>query len=37
MNTGRLAEVGVPEFLFVLGQARVKGAAQVIVNPVVLR
>ncbi len=36
MNTGRLAREGVHEFLFVLGQARVKGAVQMIVNPVAI-
>jgi kynurenine formamidase len=36
MNTGRLAEEGVTEFLFVLGQARVQGAVQMIVNPVAI-
>ena len=36
MNTGRLAEEGVTEFMFVLGQARLKGAVQMIVNPVAM-
>lgn len=36
MNTGRLAREGVSEFLFVLGQARVKGAVQMMINPVAL-
>jgi len=36
MNTGRLAEEGVNEFMFVLGQARLKGAVQMIINPVAL-
>ena len=36
MNTGRLAQEGVGEFLFVLGQARFKGAVQMIVNPVAM-
>lgn len=36
MNTGRLAEEGVTEFLFVLGQARVQGAVQMIINPVAI-
>ena len=36
MNTGRLAKEGVKEFMFVLGQARLKGAVQMIINPVVL-
>ena len=36
MNTGRLADDGVHEFMFVLGQARLKGAVQMIVNPVAM-
>lgn len=36
MNTGRLAEEGVNEFMFVLGQARLKGAVQMIINPVAM-
>jgi kynurenine formamidase len=36
MNTGRLASEGVHEFMFVLGQARIKGAVQMIVNPVAM-
>jgi kynurenine formamidase len=36
MNTGRLAEEGVSEFMFVLGQARLKGAVQMIINPVAM-
>jgi kynurenine formamidase len=36
MNTGRLAREGVHEFLFVLGQARVKGTVQMIINPVAM-
>ena len=36
MNTGRLAEEGVHEFMFVLGQARLKGAVQMIINPVAM-
>ena len=36
MNTGRLAEEEVHEFLFVLGQARIKGTVQMIINPVAL-
>lgn len=36
MNTGPLAEEGVNEFMFVLGQARVKGAVQMMVNPVAM-
>ena len=33
MNTGRLAAEGVNEFMFVLGQARIKGTVQMIINP----
>ena len=36
MNTGRLAKEGVKEFMFVLGQARIKGAVQMIINPVAM-
>jgi len=36
MNTGPLAEMGVNEFMFVLGQARLKGAVQMIINPVAM-
>jgi kynurenine formamidase len=36
MNTGRLAEEGVNEFMFVLGQARLKGAVQMMINPVAM-
>jgi len=36
MNTGRLAAEGVTEFMFVLGQARLKGAVQMMINPVAL-
>ena len=36
MNTGRLASEGVHEFMFVLGQARLKGAVQMIINPVAM-
>ena len=36
MNTGRLAEEGVNEFLFVLGQARINGAVQMMINPVAM-
>ena len=36
INTGRLASEGVHEFMFVLGQARIKGAVQMIVNPVAM-
>ena len=36
MNTGRLAREGVHEFLFVLGQARIRGTVQMIINPVAM-
>jgi kynurenine formamidase len=36
MNTGRLADEDVSEFLFVLGQARIEGAVQMIINPVAI-
>lgn len=36
MNTGALVEEGVNEFMFVLGQPRVRGAVQMIVNPVAM-
>jgi hypothetical protein len=36
MNTGRLAQEDVREFLFVLGQPRMKGAVQMMVNPVAM-
>jgi kynurenine formamidase len=36
MNTGPLVAQGVNEFLFVLGQARIQGAVQMIINPVAL-
>jgi kynurenine formamidase len=36
MNTGRLAGEGVSEFMFVLGQARLKGAVQMMINPVAM-
>ncbi len=36
MNTGRLANEGVNEFMFVLGQARIKGTVQMIINPVAM-
>ncbi|MDX1733032.1 MAG: cyclase family protein [Halioglobus sp.] len=37
MNTGPLVRDGVHEFLFVLGQAKVRGAVQMIINPVAIR
>jgi kynurenine formamidase len=36
MNTGRLASEGVKEFMFVLGQTRLKGAVQMMINPVAM-
>jgi len=36
MNTGRLAKEGVKEFMFVLGQARIRGTVQMIINPVAM-
>ncbi|MBO6827427.1 MAG: cyclase family protein [Sneathiella sp.] len=36
MNTGRLAEEEVKEFMFVLGQARIRGTVQMIINPVAM-
>ena len=36
MNTGRLADEGVHEFMFVLGQARLNGAVQMFINPVAM-
>ena len=36
MNTGRLAKEQVYEFMFVLGQARIKGTVQMIINPVAM-
>jgi len=36
MDTGRLAAESVTEFMFVLGQARLKGAVQMIINPVAI-
>ena len=37
MNTGLLVRDGAFEFLFVLGQAKVRGAVQMIINPVAIR
>ena len=37
MNTGPLVKDKVSEFLFVLGQAKVRGAVQMIVNPIGIR
>lgn len=36
MNTGQLARENVGEFLFVLGQARIRGTVQMIINPVAI-
>jgi kynurenine formamidase len=36
MDTGRLAKEGVNEFMFVLGQARIRGTIQMIINPVAM-
>jgi kynurenine formamidase len=36
MNTGPVLRDGVNEFMFVLGQARIRGSVQMIVNPVAL-
>lgn len=36
MNVGPLLREGVNEFMFVLGQARVRGTVQMIINPVAL-
>ena len=36
MNTSRLAKEKVYEFMFVLGQPKIKGAVQMIINPVAL-
>ena len=37
MNTGPLVKDKVSEFLFILGQAKVRGAVQMIVNPIGIR
>jgi kynurenine formamidase len=37
VNTAELAKDGATEFLFVLGQARFKGAVQMVVNPIAIR
>ena len=36
MNTGPLVNDGSLEFLFVLGQAKVKGAVQMFINPIAI-
>ena len=37
MDTRAMAKDGVAEFLFVLGQAKVRGAVQMFINPVAIR
>ncbi|MDF3420131.1 cyclase family protein [Sulfitobacter sp. KE29] len=37
MDTRELAADGVHEFLFVMGQARIQGAVQMIINPIAIR
>ena len=37
MNSGPLVRDGAYEFLFVLGQAKVRGAVQMIINPIAIR
>ena len=37
MNTGPLVRDGTYEFLYVLGQAKIQGAVQMIINPVAIR
>ena len=37
MNTGPLVRDGAYEFLFVLGHAKVRGAVQMIINPIAIR
>ena len=37
MDTGPLAADKAYEFLFVLGQAKIRGAVQMIINPVAIR
>lgn len=36
MNTAELAQDGVHEFMFVLGQPKIKGAVQMIINPIAI-
>jgi len=36
MNTGPVLQDGVNEFMFVLGQARIRGTVQMIINPVAM-
>lgn len=37
MNTGPLVRDGAYEFMFVLGQAKVRGAVQMMINPIAIR
>ena len=37
MDTGPLVRDGAFEFLFVLGQAKIKGAVQMVINPIAIR
>ena len=37
MNTGPLAKDETFEFLFVLGQAKVRGAVQMYINPIAIK
>ena len=37
MNTGPLVRDGVHEFMFVLGHAKVRGAVQMMINPIAIR
>ncbi len=37
MNTGPLAKDEAFEFLFVLGQAKVRGAVQMYINPIAIK
>jgi len=36
MDTGPLVATGVKEFIFVLGEARIRGTVQMIINPVAM-
>ena len=36
MNTGPILQDGVNEFMFVLGQPRIRGTVQAMINPVAL-
>ena len=37
VRLGSVAADGATEFLFVLGQAKVRGAVQMIINPIAIR